>query len=35
MEQEIHFGIGGDSSDYEDDGDEKDERDALPTASRR
>jgi hypothetical protein len=34
-DDELHFGITGGSGDYEDDGDESDDRDAIPTASRR
>jgi len=33
MYDELHFGMPGDSGDYEDEGDESDERDAIPTAS--
>jgi len=32
---EFHFEIPGGSADYEDEGDESDDRDAIPTASRR
>jgi len=32
---ELHFGMPGGSRDYEDDGDESDERDAIPTGSWR
>jgi len=35
MDDELHFGMPGGSRDYEDEGDESDERDAIPTASRR
>ena len=35
MDDKLHFGIPGGSGDYEDDGDKSDERDAMPTASRR
>jgi len=34
-DDEIHFGIPGGSKDYEDEGDESDDRDAIPTATRR
>ena len=34
-DDEMHFGIPGGGGDYEDEGDESDERDAIPTASRR
>jgi len=34
-DDELHFGVQGGSGDYEDDGDESDEHDAIPTASRR
>jgi hypothetical protein len=35
MDDELHFGMQRGSGDYEDDGDESDDRDAIPTASRR
>jgi hypothetical protein len=35
MDDELHPGMRGGSRDYEDDGDESDDRDAIPTASRR
>jgi hypothetical protein len=35
MDDELHPGMPGGSGDYEDDGDESDVRDAIPTASRR
>jgi len=35
MNDELHFGMPGDSGDYEDEGDESDMRDAIPTVSRR
>jgi hypothetical protein len=34
-DDELHFGMPGGSGDYEDEGDESDDRDAIPTASRR
>jgi len=34
-DDELHFGMPGGSGDYEDEGDESDECDAIPTASRR
>jgi hypothetical protein len=34
MDDELHFGMPGDSGDYEAEGDEWDESDAIPTASR-
>jgi hypothetical protein len=34
-DDELHFGMPGGSGDFEDEGDESDERDAIPTASRR
>jgi len=34
-EYELHFGMTGDSGDYEDKGDKSDQRDAIPTASQR
>jgi len=34
-DDELHFGMPGGSGDYEDEGDESDDRDALPTASWR
>jgi hypothetical protein len=34
-DDELHFGMPGGSGDYEDDGDESGDRDAIPTASRR
>jgi hypothetical protein len=34
-DDEQHFGMPGGSGDYEDNGDESDDRDAIPTASRR
>jgi len=35
MDDELYFGMPGGSGDYEDERDESDERDAIPTASRR
>jgi len=35
MDDELHFGMPGGSGDYEDEGDESDDCDAIPTASRR
>jgi hypothetical protein len=35
MHDELHFGMPGGSGDYEVEGDESDDRDAIPTASRR
>jgi len=35
MDNELHFGTPGGSGDYEDEGDESDVCDAMPTASRR
>jgi hypothetical protein len=35
MDDELHFGMPGGSGDYEDEGDERDEHDAIRTASRR
>jgi len=32
-DDKVHFGIPGGSGDYEDDGDESDQRDSIPTAS--
>jgi len=34
-DDELHFGMPGGRGDYEDEGDESDERDAIPTATRR
>jgi hypothetical protein len=34
-DDELHFGMPGDSGDHNDDGDESDEHDAIPTASQR
>jgi hypothetical protein len=34
-DDELHFGMPGGSGDFEDEGDESDDRDAIPTASRR
>jgi len=34
-DDQLHFGRPGGSGDYEDEGDESDDRDAIPTASRR
>jgi len=34
-DDELHFGMPGGSGDYEDEGDESDDCDAIPTASRR
>jgi len=34
-DDELHFGLPGGSGDYEDEGDESDDRDAIPTVSRR
>jgi hypothetical protein len=34
-DDELHFGMPGGSGDYEDEGDESHDRDAIPTASRR
>jgi hypothetical protein len=34
-DDELHFGMPGGSGHYEDEGDESDDRDAIPTASRR
>jgi hypothetical protein len=34
-DDKLHFGMPGGSGDYEDEGDESDDRDAIPTASRR
>jgi hypothetical protein len=34
-DDELHFGIPGGTGDYENEGDESDERDAMPTASLR
>jgi hypothetical protein len=34
-DDELHFGMPGGSGDYEDEGDESDNRDAIPTASGR
>jgi len=34
-DDELHFGMPGGSGDYEDEGDESDDRDAIPTASWR
>jgi hypothetical protein len=34
-DDELHFGMPGGSRDYEDEGDESDEHDAIRTASRR
>jgi len=34
MDDEVHFGMPGGSGDYEDEGDESDDCDAIPTASR-
>jgi len=34
-DDELHFGMPGGTGDYEDEGDEIDDRDAIPTASRR
>jgi len=34
-DDELHFGMLGGSGDYEDEGDESDDRDAIPTASQR
>jgi len=34
-DDELHFGMPGGSGDYEDEGDESDDRNAIPTASRR
>jgi hypothetical protein len=34
-DDELHFGMPEGSGDYEDEGDERDERDAIPTTSRR
>jgi hypothetical protein len=33
-DDELHFGMPGGSGDHEDEGDERDNRDAIPTASR-
>jgi len=35
MDDKLHFGMPGGSGDYQDEGDESDERNAIPTASRR
>jgi hypothetical protein len=35
MDDELHFGMPGGSGDYKDEGDESDDRDAIPTASQR
>ena len=35
MDDELHFRMVGGGRDYEDEGDESDERDAIPTASPR
>jgi len=35
MDEELHFGMPGGSGDYEDEDDETDVRDAIPTASQR
>jgi len=34
-DDQLHFGIPGDSGNYEDEGDKSDDRDVIPTASRR
>jgi hypothetical protein len=34
-DDELHFGMPGSSGDYEDEGDESNDRDAIPTASRQ
>ena len=34
-DDELHFGMPGGSGDFEEEGDESDDRDAIPTASRR
>jgi len=34
-DDELHFGLPGGSGDYDDEGDEWDNRDAIPTASRQ
>jgi len=34
-DDEVHFGMPEGSGDFEDEGDERDNRDAIPTASRR
>jgi len=35
MDEKLHFGMPRDSGDYEDEGDESDKRDAIPTASQQ
>jgi hypothetical protein len=35
MDDELHFGMPGGSGDYKDEGDESDDRNAIPTASQR
>jgi len=35
MDDELHFGMPGGSGDYEDEGDESEDRDSIPTGSRR
>ena len=35
MDDELHLGMPADSGEYDDEGDESDERDAISTASRR